>query len=372
MRGKQRVALLVLLVALALLGATFLFPRDPPEREIDESAPTQRTRNIDTRGPPSVFAGVECAADDALCEIQGAQGGINVVPNDCSVLYLEKYKSGVALFTDLAKTKRLVPNGSNDGDTVREVAAGGSEATGPYFAFGRLGENNMFYMIVNEKFVRFGDSGAAEISQTPGPVQVIKDGSRGIPHAVLLLDATIVGGVLRRGPKHPGVRLYVALKGSHGTNVCAPAVMDELALYSLNSTSFEAASDASRSIAMHTCLHVGEWASKPRMCIDQCERAFPQDAPWCAWAARVDPIVATRAEGAGQCCRTIKEVAEVATRVRPNANCAAENERWVKVPYANGAFTADVKGGEIKQIEIPAYATIAIRLSRLGHFSASC
>ena len=369
MRGKSRVALLVLLVALALLGAGIVLA-PAPSQKVARGAPTVRASNADTLGPRSVFIG-NCAADNPACEIQRAQGGINLVRRtECKELHLDKYTSGVALFTDAAKTKRLVPS---DG-VIREVKDGGHEQQGPYFSFTRAEAQNTFHVHVGGKFVRFGDSGAAELSSTPGPMKLSVGGIRYSQNAVLLYGAKLVGGVLRRGEAIRGetVTIFVAVRGSYATDVCASAETDESALYGENGTWFKKASDASRSDALYSCNHVGEWASKPRACDSnvQCELAFPDnDAPWCAWAARVDPTVAAGAEGAGQCCWTLREVKNA---VPSNGKCA-ESERWVRVPYANGAFvaTADVYG-EVKTVEIPAYATIAILLSRHGHFSASC
>jgi hypothetical protein len=311
----------------------------------------------------SVFGLADCM-DDEYCKLQNAKQGINGMPASmCQVLHMDKYKRGVALFTNSGRTRRLQPVSGQIG----EVSVGAnSEAEPPYFVFSRSGpvNDNTFEVLVGDKYVRFGESGEAELGTTPSPMQVLSQG-----RAILLVGASVVGGVLKRGSY---VTLYVGfpVADQRKSDMCVSGEDEDRLTESFNRKWFEREASGSKALASGTCISVAEWEKKPKACNKLCERAFPNDdPPWCAWAARVDPTVASWAEMAGVCCSTHDRVKRKVQNVQRQDACAiGESELWVKVPYANGAFG----GVSDPTIEIPAYATIALRLSHMHHFSVCC
>jgi hypothetical protein len=357
--GGEMLAIVLVLVVLAFLLASRL------ELTAVEAVEAFEARESAGSGVPegasSVFANAGCT-DDARCKLQNAEEGINAMPPSmCQVVHMDKYQRGVALFTNGARTMRLQPIAGKIG----EVSVGANnESEPPYFVFSRSGpvNNNTFDVLVGEKYVRFGESGAAELGTTPSAMQVLS----GKGSSILLVGASVVGGVLKRGNY---VTLYVGfpVADQRKSDMCSSGEDDDRLTESFNRAWFEREASASKALASINCNSVAEWERKPRACDKLCERAFPNgDPPWCAWAARVDPTVASWAEMAGVCCWTHDSVKHKVPKVRKDDACPMDaSEMWVKVPYANGAFG----GSADREIEIPAYATIALRLSHLHHFS---
>jgi hypothetical protein len=363
--GGTIVGIVLVLVVLAFLLAGRLQPTAAEAAGAVEAVGAVGARQ--SGGPEatvarSVFGNARCG-DDPYCKLQNAEEGINAMPPSmCKVLHIDKYQRGVALFTNSGRTMRLQPIAGKIG----EVSVGANnEAEPPYFVFSRSGpvNENTFELLVGDKYVRFGESGAAELGPTPSPMQVLS----GKSSSILVVGVSVVGGVLKRGTL---VTLYVGfpVADQKKRNMCTPGADDDRLVESFNRVWFEREANASKALASMHCNTVAEWAKKPKACDMLCERAFPDDdPPWCAWAARVDPTVASWAENAGVCCRTHDSVKRKVPKVRKDDACPMESsEMWVKVPYANGAFG----GSADRQIEIPAYATIALRLSHMNHFSA--
>ena len=377
MRAKRKNGLVAVVIVLVLLVLAFLFAprlekRETPDASRAATATTKEEALPErTLGAQSVFDGVDCRDDDALCAIQNVKGGINVAPSAsrCRVLYMEKYTGGVALFTDASRTKRLQPIVGKTSIGEVSVAASSGGVKPPAFVFTRVGPpnaENAFHVGVSGKFVRFGERGVAELASAPSPIRITK--ASGTEAAILMLGASVVDGVLTRNDAPTVyVKLYFEVSVGESENVCVSGDIDRLTLRGLNRNEFARQADASTSYAVDTCIFVADWARKPTACNSLCERAFPNGDPmWCEWAARVDPTVASGAETAGVCCTTLKHVHEAASAAK---GCSiGQGELWVKVPYASGAFAAT---GDAS-VEIPAYATIALRLSQNDQFSAVC
>ena len=401
--GRVGLALLALLALVACVVAYVLLA--PTRRETltgwqpdGEEQAAQTFASEQTRAPElappraapaptemaSVFSSSQCAdPNDAKCALTSADNGITQTATTCRVLYIDKFASGVALYADSRKKQRLgpLPNGA-----IGVVADAATPAqlmphVGPHFKFetpdryALLHAKNAFVVHVENKFLAFNASGAAVLHTDPAALS-FTGSSAGTTDEVVMLDAALEGTPERTLRRKSGAMLwlYVATPLGHRTDVCVSARDDRYTMYGLNTTALAHDADASRSIALHTCNFVGEWARKPLACNDLCERAYPLgDAPRCEWSARVDPVVASGAANAGACCATVREIDDAIARSERGKAGVPDAELWVQVPYANGEFGGEFGDGALggaKLVSIPAYATIAIRLSRLGIFSA--
>jgi hypothetical protein len=412
--GRGGPALLAVLALLALVACVVAYVLLAPTRRetltgwqpggeeqaaqtfaADGPVPTRAADLAPPRAAPaptemaSVFSSSRCAdPNDAECAVSSADNGITMTATTCRVLYIDKFASGVALYADSSKKQRLGPLANGAIGVVADAATPARlmPHVGPHFKFetpdryelppAKSG-SNAFVVHVGNKFLAFDASGAAVLQKNPAALGFAGT-SAGTPDMVWMLEAALEGTPERTLRRKSGamLRLYVATPLRHVTDVCVSARDDRNTMYGLNAKALKHDADASRSIALHTCNFVGEWAKKPIACKNLCERAYPfGDAPRCEWSARVDPVVASGATNAGACCATVQKVDDAIARSdRSKGKTGVPNaELWVKVPYANGEFGGESGGGApggTKFVSIPAYATIAIRLSRLGIFSA--
>jgi hypothetical protein len=319
----------------------------------------------------------KACAGDTRCELGAVDGGIDMSATTCDILHMEKFASGVAVYTDATKKTRLVPVVGSDKLArigVETNAHKVSSDFGPYFIFIPGGHKNVFFVHVAEKFVVFETSGASVLGEQGSALTL--EARKDLPNRIVLKDAaldseTTAPRLLRRALGRK-LSLYVAEPVSYVTNVCASAGDDANTLYGLNGTQLEYAANASKSMALMTCNFVGEWASKPSACEGLCARAYPHgDADWCKWSTRVDLRVASNAANAGPCCVTLGDVDQAVSAIGGKQDCGEVREQlWVGVPYTNGAFGE--AGPGMRLVKVPAYATIAMRLSRVGMFSSAC
>jgi hypothetical protein len=319
---------------------------------------------------PGTQLGKGCDGN-AECLVNDAADGITLYADGCATLHLDKYMSGLAVFVDAALTRRLVPLASAGGSPPRLGVETRPSTAGPYFRFIRTSAANAFKVIVDDQFVGLAAGSLTELVLGTEPTPLAFAGDATLPYGALLLGAELVGGVLRR---HASLRNVITLwfvkPGPADGNkpfVCVSADAEANVLYGRNGTALEHDADASKSDALYTCNSVGEWGTKPLACARLCELTFPLgDAAWCDWAARVDPVVASRAINAGVCCTNWEQV----TRDADKRACKeVEHMLWVGVPFASGAFGT---GADARLVRVPAYATIALRLSRLEIFSSAC